>query len=127
MKDFSQYTSGKNNLMLKEIFEQWTKTKKVEEIVDMVLAKGIPAGPIYDLKDIVHDEHIAGAREMIVKTHHPVMGDIILNGNPVKLMDTMPEIYKPSPTLGEDTAKILNKYLDIPVDEVEKLKKELIV
>ena len=117
----------KNNLMLKEIFEQWTKTKKVEEIVDMVLAKGIPAGPIYDLKDIVHDEHIAGAREMIVKTHHPVMGDIILNGNPVELMDTMPEIYKPSPTLGEDTAKILNKYLDIPVDEVEKLKKELIV
>lgn len=117
----------KNNLLLKEYFEEWTKTQKVAEIVEMVLAKGIPAGPIYDLEDIVHDEHIAGVRQMIVHTKHPVMGEVILNGNPVKLMDTAPEIYKPSPTLGEDTSQILQEYLGFSEAQVQKLKDEMVI
>lgn len=117
----------KNNLALKEIIEGWTKQYTVAEAVDIVLGAGIPAGPIYDLSDIVADENFTVDREMIVKTHHPVMGDILLNGNPVKLMDTMPEIYKPSPVLGGDTEEIFEEFLGIGAEEVEALRQRGIV
>ena len=101
-----------NNLILKEYFEEWTKERTVAEVTDILLKEGIPAGPIYDLEDIFQDEHIAGDREMLVHTNHPVMGDIVLSGNPVKLLGTKPNVTrKPSPTLGEDNRKILTEFL----------------
>ncbi len=101
-----------NNLILKEYFEEWTKERTVAEVTDILLKEGIPAGPIYDLEDIFRDEHIAGDREMLVHTNHPVMGGIVLSGNPVKLLGTKPNVTrKPSPTLGEDNRKILTEFL----------------
>lgn len=117
----------KNNLILKEIIEEWTKQYTVKEAVDIILNAGIPAGPIYDLSDIMTDENFTVDREMIVKTHHPVMGDIILNGNPVKLLDTMPEIYKASPLLGEDTETIFGEFLGMTPEDVEALREKGIV
>lgn len=101
-----------NNLVLKAYFEEWTKGKSVAEVTDILLREGIPAGPIYDLEDIFQDQHIARDREMLVHTDHPVMGDIVLSGNPVKLMGTRTQVTrKPSPTLGEDNRKILTEFL----------------
>ena len=117
----------KNNLILKEYIEEWTKQYTVDEAVEIVLNAGIPAGPINDLSDIMNDENFTVDREMIIKTHHPVMGDITLNGNPVKLMDTMPEIYKPSPTLGEDTEDIFAEFLGMSAEDVAALKEKGII
>lgn len=117
----------KNNLILKEYIEEWTKQYTVDEAVEIVLNAGIPAGPINDLSDIMNDENFTVDREMIIKTHHPVMGDITLNGNPVKLMDTMPEIYKPSPTLGEDTEDIFAEFLGMSAEDVASLKEKGII
>lgn len=117
----------KNNLILKEYIEEWTKQYTVAEAVELVLAKGIPAGPINDLSDLMNDENFTVDRQMFVKTEHPVMGDIILNGNPVKMMDTMPEIYKPSPTLGEDNEAIFGEFLGMSAEEVAELKNKGII
>lgn len=38
------------------------------------------------------NDHIANARQMFLDCDHPVAGHIKLNGNPVKLMDDMPEL-----------------------------------
>lgn len=118
----------KNNLILKEIFEEWTGTKTVKEVTDIVLGAGIPAGPIFNLKDIFADEHIVKDREMIIHTTHPVMGDIVLNGNPVKLMDTQPEITrKPAPLLGEDNRRILTEFLGKTEEEIQELQQKQII
>lgn len=118
----------KYNLEIKKYFEEWTMTKTVQEVTDTVLAAGIPAGPIFDLEDIFEDEHIVGDREMILKTTHPVMGDIVLNGNPVKLMDTKPDVLrKPSPTLGEDNAFILKEFLGKTDEAVNTLREKQII
>lgn len=118
----------KNNLILKEIFEEWTGTKTVKEVTDIVLGAGIPAGPIFNLKDIFADEHIVKDREMIIHTTHPVMGDIVLNGNPVKLMDTQPEITrKPAPLLGEDNRRILTEFLGKTEEEIQELQEKQII
>ena len=97
-----------NNLELKAIIEaNFTKQHTVSECVDMILAAGIPAGPIYNVSDIMEDPHIRDDREMFIHVDHPVMGDVILNGNPVKLSDTKAGIRFPSPTLGQHNHEVL--------------------
>ena len=112
-----------NNLILKEYFEEWTKEKSVADVTHILLKEGIPAGPIYDLEDIFRDGHIAEDREMLVRTNHPVMGDIVLSGNPVKLLGTRTDVTKkPSPTLGEDNRKILTEFLKKSEEEYRALE-----
>lgn len=117
-----------NNLILKGYFEEWTKERTVADVTDILLKEGIPAGPIYDLEDIFHDEHIAVDREMLVHTTHPVMGDIVLNGNPVKLLGTRTNVTrKPSPTLGEDNRKILMEFLEKSQEECRALEEAKVI
>ncbi len=110
----------KNNEVQKEYIESWTKNYTVNEVVDIALGKGIPAGPIYDLKQIVEDDHIANAREMFVKMEHPVIGTMKVNGTPVKLMDTKPQIKVPAPTLGQHNKDIYMGVLGMTQDQMEK-------
>lgn len=99
-----------NNEIQKKYIEQWTKNKTVEEVVQCALEKGIPAAPIYDVEQITQDVHIADAREMFIKVCHPAIGEMIVNGNPIKLMDTMPRINYPAPLLGQHNEEILEEY-----------------
>ncbi|NLM60512.1 MAG: CoA transferase, partial [Clostridiales bacterium] len=117
----------KNNLAFKEIVEEWLKDHTVKEAVDMILAVGVPAAPIYTLKDIVEDEHIANAREMFVEVNHPVIGDMKLNGNPVKLLDMMPSIRKPSPTLGQHNRDVYVGMLGLTEEEYQSLIDEGVI
>ncbi|MCX7781790.1 MAG: CoA transferase, partial [Negativicutes bacterium] len=61
----------KNHESVKKIVEEWTCTRTVEEIVETLLAAGIPAAPIYSIDQVAADQHIAGAREMFVEIDHP--------------------------------------------------------
>ena len=77
----------------------------------MLEADGIPAAPINNLEQIVHDPHIAIAREMLQKIVHPIAGEIRVTENPIKMSETNPQIYKRSPLLGEHTDYIINKFV----------------
>ena len=101
----------KNNQIQKKYIEEWTTQHSVDEIVELMLSKGIPAGPIYNVKQILENEHIAGARQMFVEVNHPVIGPMKVNGNPVKLMDMMPRVNYPAPTLGQDNDLIYKNML----------------
>ena len=116
-----------NNEALKEFIEFWTVNHSVEYIVDFVLSKGIPAAPILNLKQIIEDEHIAKAREMFIDIEHPVIGAMKVNGNPVKLIDTMPKIENPAPTLGQHNEEILIELLGISLSEYEDLSRSGVI
>ena len=101
----------KNNEALAQIIGQWAANFTVEEIIAMLEADGIPAAPINNLEQIVNDPHIAIAREMIQKIDHPIAGEVRITGNPIKMSETNPQIYKRSPLLGEHTDYIINKFV----------------
>ncbi len=63
--------------------------------------------PIYNLDCVTTDEHIAKAREMIVDISHPIIGNMKVNGNPVKLMTTKAKIDMPAPSLGKVTRRFI--------------------
>lgn len=117
----------KNNKIQKKYIEEWTGERNVDEIVDLILANGIPAAPIYNVAQITENEHIAKAREMFIDIHHPVIGDMTVNGNPVKMMDMMPRINMPAPTLGQHNAEIFTEKLGLSEEEFTKLKSEGVI
>ena len=108
----------KNRKVQKTYIETWTKQFTVDEVVKQILGKGIPAGPIYNLKQIVEDEHIAKAREMFVEIDHPVIGKMKVSGTPIKLMDTKAEIRRAAPTLGQDNGNVYHEILGLSNDEI---------
>lgn len=92
-----------------------------------MLSKGIPAGPIYNVKQITEDEHIAKERDMFIEIEHPVIGKMKVNGNPVKLMDMMPSVHCPAPTLGQDNERIFGEMLGYSRQEIDQLREKAVI
>ena len=99
----------------------------VNEVVDIVLSKGIPAGPIYNVRQITEDAHIAKYREMFIEVEHPVIGKMIVNGCPVKLMDSMPRINYPAPTLGQDNTQVYTEFAGYSEEELAQMEEDGVI
>lgn len=117
----------KNNKEQKKYIEEWTRKYTVAEVVDIISGKGIPAGPINNVKQIVEDAHIRDYREMFVNIEHPTIGPMIVNGNPVKLMDMMPRINCPAPILGQHNDEVLKKIAGLTDEEIKEVKEKRII
>lgn len=118
------YDRVKAHVEVKQIVEKWSKNKKVKEIVDFMLSKKIPCAPIYTVKDVVEDNHIAEARRMIREIEHPVAGPVKVVGSPVNMSETPTEVVSPAPLLGQHSEAVLIDVLNMTKDEVSSLKKE---
>ena len=64
---------------------------------------------------------------MVVRVQHPVAGEILLNGNPVKLSDTKVQIRKPSPTLGQHNDTVYGKELGLSALELQQLREDHVI
>ncbi len=112
---------------LKPIIEEWSINYSIDEAVDLLNEAGVPAAPINDLQRVTEDDHIANVREMFVPLHHPVIGDMKVNGNPVKLLDTKADISRPAPALGQDNGEVYKSLLGFDESFLEKLKEDRII
>lgn len=112
---------------LKPIIEEWSVNYSIDEAVDLLNEAGVPAAPINDLQRVTEDDHIANVREMFVPLHHPVIGDMKVNGNPVKLLDTKADISRPAPALGQDNGEVYKSLLGFDESFLEKLKEDRII
>ena len=111
-----------NYELVKQIVEDWASQYTAEEAVEIILAAGLPAGPIFDMDDIANDEHIVGEREMLVKMDQPGIGEITVTGNPVKLSDTKATIRRPAPLLGEHNEEVYAEWMGFDKEKIEELK-----
>lgn len=112
---------------LKPIIEEWSVNYSIDEAVDLLNEAGVPAAPINDLQRVTEDDHIANVREMFVPLHHPIIGDMKVNGNPVKLVDTKADISRPAPALGQDNGEVYKSLLGFDESFLEKLKEDKII
>ncbi|MCA1195777.1 CaiB/BaiF CoA-transferase family protein [Saccharopolyspora sp. 6V] len=82
------------------------RTRDTEGWTELLLAAGVPAGPIRDYAQSCADPHTL-AREMVVEVDHPGEGPVRALGVPVKLSGTPGRIRRPAPALGEHTDELL--------------------
>jgi crotonobetainyl-CoA:carnitine CoA-transferase CaiB-like acyl-CoA transferase len=86
--------------------------RTVEEWVEALLAKGVPAGPILDYEQVLASEH-AAAREMVQDIAHPTEGSFKALGFPVKLSETPQQVRLPPPLLDQHKDEILTELREL--------------
>ena len=121
------YDRVKRHEEVKSIVEQWSQKKDIQAILDFLKEQNIPCAPLYSVKDVVEDPHIAKARKMIRNVHHPVAGDMQVVGSPINLSETPPAVYAPAPLLGEHTVAVLKDVLNYSEADIEEMKKQNII
>ena len=104
----------KNHKEVKEIVEAWTSKRSVKEIVETLLKYEIPSGPVYNMKDVCEDEHIAKVREMVVEVIQPNVGKVKIVGSPIKMIPLECKVRGPAPLLGQHTKEVLKEWLNLP-------------
>jgi CoA:oxalate CoA-transferase len=107
---------------VKQIVEQWSERLTVQEIVAFMLSRKIPCAPIYSVKQVVEDPHIAVARQMIREVEHPVAGPVKVIGSPVHMSETPAQVNTPAPLLGQHSEAVLKDILNMTRDEIAALK-----
>lgn len=91
---------------LKPIVEAWFASLTSAEVMDKLLAQGLPIGPVQNAQEIAGCPH-AAARGALVEVDDPVAGRVKLVGPPIKMSNHRQAIARPVPRLGEHTAEIL--------------------
>lgn len=91
-----------------------------DELVTLMGENKLAAGALKSVKELIEDEQ-ARATEMVLDTKHPVMGDMVLVGNPMKMSKTPCNVTAaPAPQLGEHSEEVLME-LGVSSDDLSKL------
>jgi crotonobetainyl-CoA:carnitine CoA-transferase CaiB-like acyl-CoA transferase len=99
-----------------------TKTRSTADWLAACTALNIPAGPVNTLDQVFASPQVA-ARQMRITLPHPVAasGTVDLIGNPLKFSDTPVRPTKAPPQLGQDSASVLARLLDLDAQSCAEL------
>jgi crotonobetainyl-CoA:carnitine CoA-transferase CaiB-like acyl-CoA transferase len=90
------------------------------EVIERLLASGVPCGSVRDIPEVLDDPQIA-ARDMVVRLPHATAGEISVLGVPPKLSETPGAVRTPPPRLGEHTDTILGE-LGFSAEAITRLR-----
>jgi crotonobetainyl-CoA:carnitine CoA-transferase CaiB-like acyl-CoA transferase len=96
------------------------------EWTELLLAAGVPAGPINTMAEVFSDPHVL-ARDMLVELEHATLGPIRLPGVPMKLHATPALARTAPPVLGQHTREILTGLCRLTNEQVDDLASRRIV
>jgi len=99
---------SKNRRELTSELERALAMRTGSEWVELLNAKGVPAGPILNINEVFDNEqvrHLGMARPV----KHPVLGELLLQAPPVVLSRTPGSVRLPAPDAGQHTDEILGE------------------
>ena len=105
---------------------EWTENYTTQELCDILDQAKIPVGPILGMDELVEDPHLI-SRGMLVEIPHPVLGNVVYPGNPLKFSKASGLNFVRAPLLGEHTEEVLEKVLQKSKEEIESFKQADIV
>ena len=116
-----------NHEALRPIVVEWTMSMNSNEVVDMLLSKGVPTCPIYNIEQVTKDPQIAGDREMFIEREYPNVGKLKVTNTHIKMSETKPGFRTPSPTLGQHNEEILSGLLGMSAEEIAAMKDNKVI
>lgn len=115
----------KNNDELTQDIEPFFLNRSLEELTDTFSCRYFAAAPVVDVEYKSNDTQTL-ERKMIVEVDDSNVGKFNEVGIPVKFSETLTDIYKASPLLGQDTEKILLE-IGYSTDDIRKLAQDEVV
>jgi crotonobetainyl-CoA:carnitine CoA-transferase CaiB-like acyl-CoA transferase len=101
-----------------------TRDQDRHALMHALQAAGVAAGAVQTTEDTIdHDPQIA-SRGLFFEMDHPVIGEALFEGTPIKFSRTVQENWRSAPLLGEDNAHVFKSLLGVPDDEYEALVDE---
>ena len=89
-------------------------------------ARGVPCGPINNVKQAFDDPHVKH-RQMQVKVQHPLGGTVSLVGNPIKYSATPITYHVAPPLLGQHTDTVLGDLLGLSKETIDTLRQQQVI
>ena len=118
-----------NSMELDAAISAWTSTHSVGEVMEVLVAAGVPAGPINSVAEIADDPHFR-AREMFLEREVRVDGgpETVSFAGVVPKLEQMPgEVHWLGPELGEHTHEVLTGLLGMSETELAELQDRRVV
>lgn len=112
---------NRNEGELRELIAQWARRQSQSDAVDLLLSKGIPAAPVWNLKQLTTSTHVS-ERQLIAKGTHEKLGEIPLVPQPVRFSGMVQTQDYSSPTLGQHTDEILKSQAGLSDAEIAALR-----
>ena len=97
---------GRNKEALNELIATALRAKSSREWFDLLVAEGIPCGPVYTVKEVFEDPQVR-ALEIVQPVTHPRLGAIDLVAQPCEITGFDRTLRTATPDLGEHTGNIL--------------------
>lgn len=107
----ARYASGRarsahNEAVIAPAITAWTASRTKDECANELLRHSVPAAPVNTAADVFSCRQ-AEAREMLAEVGDPVLGEVRLAGNPIKLDQRPSAPQRRIPRLGEHTEEVL--------------------
>lgn len=104
------------------VVESWTRTRTVEEILEVLDASRIPSAPLLHVSDLLESEWFRREGGMLEHVPHPTLHDARAFGSPIKLSASDRRPVTRAPYVGEHTVRVLSGDLGLTDDEIADLR-----
>jgi crotonobetainyl-CoA:carnitine CoA-transferase CaiB-like acyl-CoA transferase len=126
MAEDPRFTTNSNRVAheqeIDEVLANWCLGKPSRELVAELEQARVPAGPIYNVEDMLADEHFQ-QRELFE--------EVEVNGKPLKIPAIMPKLGQtpgrtdwPGPELGSHNNEIFKEVLQLSEQQITELKQQ---
>jgi crotonobetainyl-CoA:carnitine CoA-transferase CaiB-like acyl-CoA transferase len=117
---------GRNMAEIDAIIATWAQQYDSTDLQDRLNAAGVPAGLVYEPKDMLEDPHFA-ARNAIVTVKDERRGELAMPAIVPKLSETPGEIRWTGRPLGADTDSVLTEVLGMSAEQIEMLRAQGVI
>jgi len=92
---------------LNALVAEWGRSRSSEEVLALLGPKGadLPCARVESPEALIADPQLL-ARGMIERQPHPVLGEVLFHGNPLRLAGAEPRARALAPELGDDNVSV---------------------
>ena len=117
---------GRNMHAIDTIIAGWTERFDAAELLDKLHAAGVPAGLVYEPKDMLADPHFT-ARRSIETVKDGRHGELTMQAVVPRLSETPGEIRFAGQALGAETDAVLTDLLGLTAEAVAALREDGVI
>ena len=105
----------------------WTVFQDNRVLAQRLCAAGVPAAAVQSPQQRIDEDANTADWGLWPTVHHPMMGEVRVDGIPVHLSETDWSLRKGAPCLGEDNDRVYGELLGLAPAQIDELRQEGII